>query len=71
MGRRVLKFLGILLLALPACAQDGPADRSPELTLEQAIAEAQQNNRLIKSADQSVLYSNDAILAARTQRTMP
>jgi outer membrane protein len=68
MARPVLKFIAILLLALPVCAQDAPADKPPELTLDQAVAEAQQNNRLIKIADQGVLYSNDAILAARTQR---
>jgi len=38
------------------------------LTLDEAVAEAQQNNRQIKIAYQNVLYSNDAILAAKTQR---
>lgn len=38
------------------------------LTLENAIAEAQRNNREIKIANQNVLYANDEILAARTQR---
>ena len=37
------------------------------LTLESAIAEAQQNNRLIKISNQNVLFANDEILAARTQ----
>jgi outer membrane protein TolC len=40
----------------------------PTLTLEAALAEAQANNRTIKIATQNVLYSNDAILAAKTQR---
>lgn len=65
MARSLLKFLTLLLLAAPVLAQDAAP---PELTLEQAIAEAQQNNRLIRIAGQGVLYSNDAILAARTQR---
>ena len=38
------------------------------LTLTGAIAEAQQNNRSIKISIQGVLYANDAILAAKTQR---
>ena len=40
----------------------------PTLTLEAALAEAQANNRTIKIATENVLYSNDAILAAKTQR---
>jgi outer membrane protein TolC len=36
--------------------------------LASAIAEAQQNNREIKISNQNVLYANDEILAARTQR---
>ncbi len=38
------------------------------LTLDEAVSEAQQNNRQIKIAYQNILYSNDAILAAKTQR---
>lgn len=38
------------------------------LTLEEAITEAQHNNRLIKIAAESVLSANDDILAAKTQR---
>ncbi len=38
------------------------------LTLEEAIATAQANNRQIKIFDQNVLISNDEIMAARTQR---
>lgn len=38
------------------------------LTLDSAIAEAQQNNRLIKISNQNVLFANEEILAARTQR---
>jgi outer membrane protein len=44
------------------------ASSLPTLTLESAIEEAQQNNRQIKISNQNVLYSNDAILAAKTQR---
>ena len=51
-----------------ALAQVAPAESPAVLTLETALAEAQQSNRLIKIAGQSVLYSNDEILAAKTQR---
>ena len=44
------------------------ADAPSVLTLESALAEAQQNNRLIKISNQNVLFANDEILAARTQR---
>jgi outer membrane protein len=59
--------------AVPATIDAAPAsgpqagDRGV-LTLDEAVAEAQQNNRQIKIAFQNVLYSNDAILAAKTQR---
>jgi len=54
---------------IDAAAASGPqaGDRGV-LTLDEAVAEAQQNNRQIKIAFQNVLYSNDAILAAKTQR---
>ncbi len=51
-----------------ALAQVAPAESPAVLTLETALAEAQQSNRLIKIAGQSVLFSNDQILAAKTQR---
>jgi outer membrane protein TolC len=44
------------------------SDAGETLTLEQAVAIAQANNRQIKIAEQSVLQANDEILAARTQR---
>jgi outer membrane protein len=47
-------------------AQDGAGLAT--LTLEAALAEAQANNRTIKIATENVLYSNDAVLAAKTQR---
>ncbi|HUL35255.1 MAG TPA: TolC family protein [Candidatus Eisenbacteria bacterium] len=65
---RLLLTLSLCILAIPTAAQTPPTDALPELTLSQAIAEAQENNRLIKMSDQGVLYSNDAILAAQTQR---
>ena len=40
----------------------------PTLTLEQAVALAQQNNRQIKISKQGEFAANDQILAARTQR---
>jgi outer membrane protein TolC len=57
----------VLLTAVPSLAQ-GAADAPSVLTLASAIAEAQQNNREIKISNQNVLYANDEILAARTQR---
>lgn len=79
----MVTFSGVSALAqslpesLPAHVQPGvPASATtgeqtnglPALTLEAAIDEAQQNNRQIKIANQNVLYSNDEILAAKTQR---
>ena len=68
MARLSFIFSFLLLVAARTTPQSAPASDVPELTLTQAIAEAQQNNRLIKISDQGVLYANDAILAARTQR---
>ena len=58
----------VLLTAVPSLAQSAAADAPSVLTLESAIAEAQQNNREIKISNQNVLYANDEILAARTER---
>lgn len=58
----------VLLTAVPSPAQSTAADAPSVLTLESAIAEAQQNNREIKISNQNVLYANDEILAARTAR---
>jgi outer membrane protein len=64
-----LVLTGIVLLVMSARAFPQEAAESGEtLSLEQAVAAAQASNRLIKIADQSVLFSNDEILAARTQR---
>ena len=68
MARLFLTFSILLLVASRTMAQTAPAGDLQDLALSQAIAEAQQNNRLIKISDQGVLYANDAILAARTQR---
>ncbi len=38
------------------------------MTLEQAVAQAQENNRQIKISNQTVMQANDQILAVRTQR---
>lgn len=40
----------------------------PTLTLDQAISEAQVNNRLVKASQQSVLFANEQIQAVKTQR---
>jgi len=57
----------LLLSATLAVAQEAPAP-ADVLTLDQAIALAQENNRLIKISYQKVLQATDQILAARTQR---
>src|SRR5579871_4478980 len=67
MPRLVATLALFLFLVAPARSQDAAAE-PPVLTLENALTEAQANNRLIKIANQDVLYSNDAILAARSQR---
>jgi outer membrane protein len=75
--KAMLRNLAICLLALTptvVCGQEttptsatagNPAET---LTLEQAVAMAQGNNRQIKIAYQSVLQANDEILAAKSQR---
>jgi len=68
MPRLFLTTAFVLLTAVPSLAQSAAADAPSVLTLESAIAEAQQNNREIKISNQNVLYANDEILAARTQR---
>jgi outer membrane protein len=69
--RFLIRLIGIalafLISAVCLYAQDSK-DSVEVLTLEQAIASAQDNNRQIKIFDQNVLISNDQILAARTQR---
>ena len=70
-SRRGQLFLTVGLLLVSAgsgFSQETAPPAVQVLTLEQAIVEAQQNNRQIKIFDQNVLLSNDEILAARTQR---
>ena len=69
--RFLIRFIGIalvFLILLPCIHAQESKDPVEVLTLEQAIAAAQENNRQIKIFDQNVLISNDQILAARTQR---
>ncbi|HEY0705063.1 MAG TPA: TolC family protein [Candidatus Acidoferrales bacterium] len=70
--RRLFFAFALLALAAPRVAsqmqQAAPAAAPAVLTLESAVLEAQQNNRLIKISNQSVLLANDEILAAKTQR---
>jgi outer membrane protein len=67
--RRILFQLLVFLTLTCAVARGQEAAPSTEvLTLDQALAEAKENNRQIKIAQQSVLGANDQILAARTQR---
>jgi outer membrane protein TolC len=65
-----LFFIAALLFSSVgnSVAQTSSPDSSPVLTLESALEQAQQNNRLIAISKQSVLFGNDEILAARTQR---
>ncbi|MGA8220647.1 MAG: TolC family protein [Candidatus Acidiferrales bacterium] len=49
-------------------AQDAPTGQVEVLTLERAIALAEQNNRQIKIASQEVDKANAAVLASRTAR---
>ncbi len=62
----ILLFL-LTLGSVSAHAQEGEAEQ-PTLTLEQALALAQQDNRQIKISKQSELAANDQILAVKTQR---
>jgi outer membrane protein len=73
----MVRTAAIFLLALmpvAAGAQDATSAASATgnsaetLTLEQAVAIGQSNNRQIKIAYQSVLQANDEILAAKSQR---
>jgi len=73
----MVRSVAIFLLALMPVAARGqeatPASAAANnpaetLTLEQAVATAQANNRQIKISYQSVLQSNDEILAAKSQR---
>ncbi len=65
---RRLVFAEALLLLMAADAPAQNADTSRVLTLQNAIVEAQQNNRQIKISNENVLFANDQVLAARTQR---
>jgi outer membrane protein len=66
---RVLLALILFSLAAPLLHAQGVFADSPSvLTLDSAILEARQNNRLIKISNQNVLLANDEILAAKTQR---
>jgi outer membrane protein len=62
-------LLCLLFSAFPiAWAQEAPATQLDVLTLERAIALAEQNNRQIKIAAQEVDKANAAVLASRTAR---
>ena len=68
MPRLFFTVVFLLFTAKYSLAQAAAADSVEVLTLNRAVAEALQNNCLIKISNQGVLYANDAILAARTQR---
>jgi outer membrane protein len=65
-----LFFAVALLLSMNgrSFGQSRATESADVLTLDKALAEAQENNRLIKISNQNVLSANDEILAARTQR---
>jgi hypothetical protein len=69
MARTVAIWL-LALMPVVAVAQDATSTASvtgnpaETLTLEQAVAMAQHNNRQVKTAFQSVLQANEQILAA-------
>lgn len=66
---RIPCLLLLFLAVTNACVRGQETSPTVEiLTLEQAVAEARENNRQIKIAQQSVFGANDQILAARTQR---
>ena len=66
---KVFRWAVLFLIATCVCTLAQESSPAPEvLTLDQALAEARQSNRLIKISEQSVLSANDQILATRTQR---
>jgi outer membrane protein TolC len=71
--RRSILRVFTALVVMCACAvglsaQQGSTAPAETLTLEQAISEAQVNNRLVKASQQSVLFANEQIQAIKTQR---
>lgn len=67
-GHSFFMIAVLAILAAPCAAQEAPPAAPAVLTLDQAVSEAQLNNRQVKISQQNVLFSNDQILAARTQR---
>ena len=63
-----LVLCGVLLCSSVSAVAQEASTPAELLTLDQAIALAQENNRLIKISHQSVLQANDQLLAVRTQR---
>lgn len=61
----------LLWFGSPAVAQEASTAPAEVLTLNQAIALAEENNRLIKISRQSLLQANDQILAARRLLLVP
>jgi outer membrane protein len=68
MSRPIFSTIFLLVVTAGALAQGASSDTAPVLSLQSAINQAQQHNRLIAIAGQSVLFANDEILAAKTQR---
>lgn len=63
----ILAILFVSTMCVCARAQENPSTQET-LTLNQAVAEAKYNSRLIKISQQSIVSANDQILATRTQR---
>jgi outer membrane protein TolC len=68
MVRIFLLFALSMAASANALAQSAAAESVEVLTLDKALSEARLNNRQVKISAQSVLFANDQILAARTQR---
>lgn len=66
--RTSIAILVLWASAVPLSAQETSTPVPATLTLEQAISEAQVNNRLVKISQQNVFFATDQILATKTQR---
>lgn len=65
------KYIGIAILyacAMPLRSQEATTAPAKTLTLDQAISEAEVNNRLVKASQQSVIFADEQIQAVKTQR---
>lgn len=66
--RNLIAITVLWACAVPLSAQESSSPSPQILTLEEAISEAQVNNRLVKVSQQSVIFANEQIQAVKTQR---